>query len=173
MNIPVELLDLCRDAEWTHHRPTLLTTNPSTKTSTINQLYSVSAFFEIPADKPLYLLSQGNFSYGTVEFLPATYQSPVSQDANWRENGQEGIKGHQEQKIRVEIDAKYRDPSVFDWARVCTIGNDDMEDGTQGGGEPTKDPVLSQVGIMIWVSSITSLPSSSLLINFRFADARD
>lgn len=174
MHIPVELLDLCQDAQWKYHRPILLTADPSTETPSITQLHSASASFEIPVDEPLYLLSQGNFSYGAVEFLPATYP-------DWSENDQGGLKGDREQKIRVEVNAKYRDPSVFDWARVCMIGRDDMEDGVQGtgvppssaGGEPTKDSILSQVAIMIWVRLIISIPSPSPLITLCFADARD
>jgi len=176
MNIPVELLDLCKDPEWTYHQPILLTTDPSMETSSINRLYSASTFFEIPADEPLYLLSQGNFSYGTVEFLPA-----ISQDADWGESGRGGVKGVREQKIKVEIDAKYRDLSVFDWARVCMIGGESVGDGTQGaevptsstGREPKKDSILSQVGVMVWVSLIMSLPPSSSLITSSFPDSRN
>jgi len=141
--------------------------------SSINQLYFASTFFEIPANEPLYLLSQGNFSYGTVEFLP------ISQDADWSENGRGGVKGDREQKIKVEIDAKYRDLSVFGWARVCMIGGESMGGGAQGaevptsnaGRKPTKDSILSQVGVMVWASLIVSLPSSSSLITFSFPDS--
>jgi len=162
MHIPVELLDLCQDAEWIYHQPTLLTTDPSMETSS-NQLHFASTFFEIPAGEPLYLLSQGNFSYGTVEFLPATPESATTQDPEWNENGQGGVNGDQEQKIRVEVDAKYRDPSVFDWARVCMIGSESMEDGTQDAGrKPTKASMLNQVGVMVWVSLITPAPPSSV-----------
>ena len=163
MHIPVELLDLCQDAEWTYRQPTLLTTDPSMETSSINQLHFASTFFEIPAGEPLYLLSQGNFSYGTVEFVPATSESTISQDSERSGNGQGGLKGDQEQKIRVEVDAKYRDPSVFDWARVCMIGSESAEDGTQGTGtKPTKASMLNQVGVMVWVRSTTSLPHNRL-----------
>ena len=144
------------------------------ETSSINQLHFASTFFEIPAGEPLYLLSQGNFSYGTVEFLPAMSESATAQDPEWSENGQGGVKGDQEQKIRVEVDAKYRDPSVFDWARVCMIGNESTEDGTQGiGRKPTKASMLNQVGVMVWVSLITPPPPSSRLIVSRFADPRN
>lgn len=175
LHIPVELLDLCEDAEWTYHRPTLLTTDPSMETSPINQLHSASAFFEIPADEPLYLLSQGNFSYGTVEFVPAAPESGIPQDVEWSENGRGGVKTVLGQKIRVEVDAKYRDPSVFDWARVCMIGGENVEDGAQGaGGEPRKPSLLSRVGVMVWVSLTgMSPPSSSSLIIFRFTDPGD
>ena len=177
MNIPVELLDLCKDAEWTYHRPTLLTTDPLMETSPINQLHSASTFFEIPADGPLYLLSQGNFSYGTVEFLPATSQSAVPQGVDWGENGQGGVERTQEQKIRVEVEAKYRDPSIFSWARVCMIGGEGVEDETiptsGAGGKTEKDSVLSQVGVMVWVSSTMSPPPSSLLIIFSLVDSRN
>jgi len=160
MHIPVELLDLCQDAEWTYRQPTLLTTGPSMETSSINQLHFASTFFEIPAGEPLYLLSQGNFSYGTVEFIPATYESTILQDPDRSENDQGGIKGDREQKIRVEVDAKYRDPSVFDWARVCMIGSESAGDGTQGTGrKPTKASMLNQVGVMVWVRLTTSPPT--------------
>ena len=177
MNIPVELLDLCKDAEWTYHRPTLLTTDPLMEASPINQLHSASTFFEIPADGPLYLLSQGNFSYGTVEFLPATSQPAVPQGADWSENGQGGVERIQEQKIRIEVDAKYRDPSIFSWARVCMIGGEGVEDETiptSGAGEKVeKDSMLSQVGVMVWVSLTMSPPPSYLLIIFAFVDSRN
>jgi len=158
MHIPVELLDLCEDAQWTYRQPTLLTADPSIETPSINQVHSASTFFEIPAGEPLYLLSQGNFSYGTVEFLPVTSESATSQDPERSENGQGGVMGVGEQKIRVEVDANYRDPSVFDWARVCMIGSERAVDGTQStGGKPTMASMLSQVGVMVWVSSTTSL----------------
>ena len=181
MHIPIELLDLCKDAKWAYHQPTLLATDPSTRASPMNQFHFASTFFEIPADGPVYLLSQGNFSYGTVEFLSATSGSVISWDADWSENGQGEVDGVQEQKIRVEVDAKYRDPSVFNWAKVCMIGGENMEDGTQGaevpissaGKEPTKDSILNQVGVMIWVSLVVFLPSSSSLIIICFADSGD
>jgi len=167
MHIPVELLEHCKEAEWTYHQPTLLTADPSMEATPINQLHSASIFFEIPADEPLYLHSQGSFSYGTVEFLPTTPQSTASQDAEWSENWGGGVNGIQNQKIRVEIDAKYRDPSVFSWARVCQIGGEGVNYGVQGAevptpsvsGESTKSPIPDQVGVVIWVSSIMSLPS--------------
>ena len=162
MNIPVELLDLCKDAEWAYHPPTLLATNPSAETSPTNQLHSASAFFEISADEPLYLLSQGNFSYGTVEFLPATSQFAIPQDADRSESDQGGVKWTREQKIRVEVNAEYRDTSVFDWARVCMIGGKIMEDRSvptsTTGGNTTGDSTPKQIGVMVWVSSIVSHP---------------
>ena len=162
MHIPVELLDLCEDAEWTYHQPTLLTTDPST--SPINQLHSASTFFEIPAGEPLYLLSQGNFSYGSVEFLPATSESAIPRDPEWTENDQGGAQGDLEQKIRVEVDATYRDPSVFDWARVCMIGGESTADGAQStDGKPPKASVLNQVGVMVWVS--LTAPPPTLIVS--------
>ena len=144
------------------------------ETSSINQLHFASTFFEIPAGEPLYLLSQGNFSYGTVEFVPATPEPPASQDPERSENDQGGVKGDPEQKIRVEVDAKYRDPSVFDWARVCMIGRGSAEDGTQDAGrKPTKASMLNQVGVMVWVRVIMPPPPSSPLMVSRFADPRD
>lgn len=180
MHIPIELLDVCKDAKWTYHPPTLLTTDLSVGASFISQLYSASTFFEIPADEPLHLLSQGNFSYGTVEFLPVTSES-ILRDVEWSENGQRDLREAREQKIRVEVYAEYRNPSVFNWARICMIGGESMEDGTQGaeapashtGGEPVKDSILSRVGIMIWVSLTVPFPPSSSLISFCFADSGD
>jgi len=160
MNIPVELLDLCKDAEWTYHPPTLLATDPSAKTSPTNQLHSASAFFEISADGSLYLLSQGNFSYGTLEFLSTTPQFATSRNADWSGSDQGGVKWTREQKIRVEVNAEYRDTSVFDWARVCMIGRGIMEDRSvptsTTGGNTTGDSTPKQIGVMVWVSSTVS-----------------
>ena len=160
MNIPVELLDLCKDPEWTYHPPTLLATDPSAETSPTNQLHSASTFFEISADESLYLLSQGNLSYGTVEFFPATPQFAISQNANWSESEQGGVKWTREQKIRVEVSAEYRDTSAFDRARVCMIGGEIMEGRTvptsTTGGNTTGDSTPKQIGVMVWVSSTVS-----------------
>ena len=180
MHIPIELLDVCKDAKWTYHPPTLLTTDLSIGASFISQLYSASTFFEILADEPLHLLSQGNFSYGTIEFLPVTSES-ILRDVEWSENGQRELREAREQKIRVEVYAEYRNPSVFNWARICMIGGESMEDGTQGAevptshtsGEPVKDSILSRAGIMIWVSLTVPFPPSSSLISFCFADSGD
>jgi hypothetical protein len=177
MNIPVELLDLCKDAEWTYHPPTLLTTDPSRETSSTNQLHSASTLFEISADQPLYLLSQGNFSYGTVEFLPATSRFAISQNVDRGVDGQGGVGWARDQKIRVEVNAEYRDTSIFDWARVCMINGETLEDGTvptfSAGRKTTKDSILKQAGVMVWVSSTVYPSSPSLLTTFSFIDSRN
>ena len=106
------------------------------------------------------LLSQGNLSYGTVEFFPTTPQFAISQNANWSESEQGGVKWTREQKIRVEVSAEYRDTSAFDRARVCMIGGEIMEGRTvptsTTGGNTTGDSTPKQIGVMVWVSSTVS-----------------
>ncbi|KAF9647708.1 hypothetical protein BDM02DRAFT_3187703 [Thelephora ganbajun] len=130
--------------------PQGLTTDPPIEASPNNRLHSASTFFEIPVDGPPYLVSQGNFSYGFTELLPAT---------SLFEDGQRGVGTIREQKINVEVNTEYRDPSIFDWARVCIIGGENTEDGTQGAGvaspttsgELTRDSVFSKVGVMVQI----------------------
>jgi len=89
--------------------------------------------------------------------LSVSSQYIVPQNASWSENRVDGIKGARDQKTRVETDVEYRETSAFDWARVCMIGDESTNDGTQGaeipissvGSPPTKSSVPSQVSVVV------------------------
>lgn len=119
-HIPVEVLDKCTDITWWFPE----------QDSAAQPSYA-NATFEVPANEPLFLVSQGNLSYGTIEFLP----NPDVAAEN----------------TKVDVSVYYKTRSLLDSARVCSLAQAEAKHGLMFYVSP--DPVIGlKELLLIWGS---------------------